>query len=425
MSNPPDSSPAIPEASSRTPAAWTNESAPLWYVGVTVAVCGALVGLLRLVDVLWVGHYHKVLVPLAMFVAVLLIASRKRLRLDLLGLCLLLAVPWGIVVGLGSGGAARPFISHLGAGAFAFLVYSASRLALPDPEWLRRLWRVASYSILIAYALSIAAFWTISMVTGETLYLGIGTGDVLFAMSYFLVYERRWLAALCVTVVILSGKRGTLLAMLITLLYALRVSWLRGFYRRSLFACVMAVGFVFLSLYFRDSITSVGWPSAITRVLEKWYQVDPFQEEFDIDVAFSGRNQEIALAFGKLADRPHQLLTGMGYGWSYFFDARIAGSDTTDFVSHYVHLSPANFVLLYGAPFALLLTGLLVVVMARGYLTRDRDNAHLMRKVLALYCIGTFVSSLSGYTYATDPLFWTALGTLSATGLWRQELQLT
>ena len=396
-----------------------NPVALLWYVALSVAIGGAIVGLLRLLDIMWVGHYHKVLVPLAMLVSVLVLQKERRIRLDAFGLCLLAAILWGIVIGLVHGGSVRPFLSHLGAGVFAFLVYSASRAKPADAEWLRSFARAASYAILVSYALSIAAFWTISTVTGNVLYLGIGTGDMLFAMSYFLVYRLRWPAVFCLLVVLLSGKRGALLAMLVLMLYGVGVSWLRGFYRRTLLACLAAAALIWVSLYFRDSVVSVGWPSPISSVLDKWYQIDPSSENFDIDVAFSGRNQEIILAFGKFMSRAHHWVTGMGYGWSYFYDARIPGSETTDFISHYVHLSPANFVLLYGAPMALVVLFLMQRVIARSYRIREEDTAGRMRKVLALYCISAFVSSLSGYTYATDPLFWMALGVLSTADTWR------
>ena len=392
----------------------------LWYLGLTVAVGGAVVGLLRLLDILWVGHYHKVLIPLSILAAVLLIKAKGRLRVDGLSLCLFLALPLGTVVGILHGGAARQTLSHFGAALFAFTVYTAARLTIPHAEWLKEFWRRASYLILFSYGLSIAAFWIIGAVTGRALYLGIGTGDVMFAFCYFIVHRMRFATILCAVVIILSGKRGTLLAMLVTLLYSVRLPFLRGFYVRSIFALGAGAGFIFATFYFREAIMGVGLPSALSSVLDKWYQVDPFAETFDIDLAVSGRNLELSLAFGKFAQQSHHWLVGMGFGWSYFFDARIAGSETTDFFSHYVHFSPANYVLLHGAPLALVTLFLMLRVIAIGYRTAKANTTDgKMQRVLALFCISAFVSSLSGYMYATDPFYWICFGTLSSTRIWK------
>lgn len=408
----------------------SNRAAPrppgalLWYLGLAVAVSGALVGLIRLLGVMWVGHYHKILIPLSILAAVLLMKARGRIRVDGLSLCLFLALWLGSLVGILHGGAARQMLSHFGAALFAFTVYTAARLTIPDAEWLKSFWRRASYMILIAYGVSIAAFWTIGAVTGRVLYLGIGTGDVMFAFCYFIVYRMRFATFLCAVVIILSGKRGTLLSMLATVLYTVRLPFFRRFYVRSIFAAGAGICFILLTLYLREPIMSVAWPSAISSVLDKWYQVDPFAEAFNIDVAFSGRNLELSLAFTKFVQQSHHWLVGMGFGWSYFFDARIEGSETTDFFSHYVHLSPANFVLLHGAPFAIVTLFLMLRVIAVGYRTsRSNTTSGKMQRVLALFCISAFVSSLSGYMYATDPFFWISLGALSSTRIWRLDKQ--
>jgi hypothetical protein len=105
----------------------------------------------------------------------------------------------------------------------------------------------------------------------------------------------------------------------------------------------------------------------------------------------------------------------MGYGWSYFNAAEIEGIGTHDFYSHYVHMSPLNFVFLYGVPMALLFFAVLWLTLARAYrwvfAHRGPRSAEFG---LVLFVMGSLVVGFVGYNYATEPLIWLVFGLLTA-----------
>ena len=55
-------------------------------------------------------------------------------------------------------------------------------------------------------------------------------------------------------------------------------------------------------------------------------------------------------------------------------------------------------------------------LITRSCRTRGNDTAERMPKVVALFCICAFVSSLLGYAHDTDPFTWLALGVVSVVG---------
>lgn len=367
-------------------------------------------------DVLWVGHYHKLFIPMSIGIACLVLLQHSwllRLRLDALGLLLLLLIPFGTAVGMLGGGEPRFFISHLGAALLAFTVYTAAFNGRPDSRWLDGFLHFSSNLILIAYITSIGAFWIIRLVMGADLYFGIGTSDLALPLAYFLVKRRFRLAAIAVLLVLLSGKRGSILAAGAVLLFYISLPGAARFGTHVLSTTIFGLLLLFASFVAEPLLASLPIPEGVRSILDKWYLLNPFNPEFNPDLALSGRNQELILSFAAFNEHAHHFWVGMGFGWNYYFDALIPGSDTTDYVSHYVHVSPLNLLLTYGAPITAVFLLLIWRRVSRAYRLSMRLPGPEIMRVVLLYFVGAFVGSLSGYSFATDPFFWLALGTLS------------
>ena len=386
----------------------------LWYAGVALIVLGSVVSLARLVGLMWAGHYHKIFIPLVMGAAAITLLQRvNRLRIDPLGFCLFVVIPFASIIGVLQGGEPRFFVSHLSAAVFALLLYMVGRNANWDEGKIETFWKISSYLIVAAFIVAIGAFWIIRAVTGTSLYLGVGTGDLIFPLAYFLAYKQYRYALLTLVLFMLSGKRGPLVAALVLVLLHMPLPGRCRLATRVAFVAGTALLIVLVSFAAEPLVKALALPSFIMEILDKWYMANFFNENFNIDHAFSGRNQELVLSFAAFATQIQHWFIGMGYGWSYFFDAVIQGSATTNFRVHYVHMSPANLVLLYGVPITSLFFVLVWLTLSRAYAYSASVTERPMVRVLVLFWLGSFVSSLSGYSYPTDPLFWLVLGALA------------
>lgn len=386
----------------------------LWYAGVLLIVLGGIVSLARLMGLMWTGHYHKLFVPLIMLTtAVALLQRVNSLRIDPLGFFLLIVIPFGLFTGVLQGGEPRFFVAHLSAGLFAFLLYMVGRNTAWDEQQLETFWKISSYLIVASFAFVISLFWLVRAVTGSSLYLGIGTGDLVFPLAYFLVCKQHRYALFTLALFLLSGKRGPLVAALAVILLYLPLPGSRRLATRMIFVSGAGLLIVLLSFAAEPFVRALALPAFLMEIVDKWYLANFFNENFNIDHALSGRNQELVLSFAAFAAQAQHWFIGMGYGWSYFFDAMIQGSTTTNFQVHYVHMSPVNLVLLFGIPLASLFFVLMWNVISKAYTCSAVNPDRPMIQVMILFWAGSFVSSLSGYSYPTDPLFWLALGALA------------
>ena len=374
--------------------------------------------MMRLVNMLWSGHYHKILIPLVTITAVFgfLLSNygRKKVSLNALGFVLLYAIFSGTLIGVFNGGNPRNFVSHFFGALFMFSIYAFSYKQPINLDWLNQFIRKSSFWILGAFLVVITLFWVVNIgFFGGSLYLGIGTGYLVLPLAYFLVHSKYRLALLTMILILISGKRGPMLAAILVL-----VGYLPFFLRRKLISALVVsifLSFIISLLYIQtDGLTDFdSLPVYLASPLTKVAAVNPYAEDYDADLAFSGRNQELFLASDHFFSNPVSPIMGLGFGWSYFFDALIPGSTTTDFNVHYVHLAPANFFFTLGIPVAIFIIFSMWLIFFKAYRVIFLTEFSLIAKVILLFWIGSFANSLSGYSYPIDPTFWLSLAFLS------------
>lgn len=392
----------------------------MFLIGLLATGLVSIVGLLRLTGMLWTGHLTKIPTILLVLLAGLHLASQRPIRFDGFAALVLGLVPVGILVGIinyFSGvnlAQGRTFYSHIFGALFVGLIY----LSAYNAEWEfaqidRVLGRLLPLIILV-YSLTILSFFLMQF-RGSALRFGIGTGALILAVVYYLERGKYWLAGLPALLILASGKRGSILALFLVLPYYF--PGIRGgriLIVRSAIALVMALALVLGIFALQDSVldhsrTPVVYEGAINR----WYALNPTETSFDADSATAGRTVELRLSLRELgAAGPMAHLLGLGYGWSYFHNVRHTGSTTFDFYRHYVHLSPLNWILLYGWPLGILLLFLLARTAARAW-RFALPHASPTGRVLVMYFVGAFFVSFTGYNFVTDPMMWMALGIVS------------
>lgn len=390
----------------------------LWVLGVTIAILSAPVGLMRLVDMLWAGHYHKFLIPVIIILAltgIIFLIINRRLKFDSLSIILLTALFFGSFVGVLNFEtmSLRYFISHFFGALFMLVVYLYAINENIDIIWLEKFIGKSSIWLVIIFFIVLSFFWVVSIfIFDGNLYLGIGTGYLILPFSYYLVHSKFKLSFFVFLLILLSGKRGPLLSGILVFLFFLPFYFKKNLIK-SILITLITVGFFLFLILITEGLTNFeGLPIYLSGPLQKLSVLNPNAESYNEDLAFSGRNQELILASTHFFKSPINIFIGHGFGWSYFFNAVIQGSTTTDFDVHYVHIAPANFFLTLGFPLAVLILSTIGFGFVKAYLISMIKPPSKITLVILLFWIGDFANSLSGYSYPIDPLFWLSLAYL-------------
>jgi len=390
----------------------------LWVLGVTIAILSAPVGLMRLVNILWAGHYHKFLIPVIIILAltgIIFLIINRRLKFDSVSIILLTALFFGSFVGILNFEtmSLRYFISHFFGALFMLVVYLYAINQNIDIIWLEKFIGKSSVWLVIIFFLVLSFFWVVSIfIFDGNLYLGIGTGYLILPFAYYLVHSKFKLSFFVFFLILVSGKRGPLLSVIIVFLFFLPFYFKKNLIK-SIFITLITVGFFLFLILITEGLTNFeGLPIYLSGPLQKLSVLNPNAESYNEDLAFSGRNQELILASTHFFKSSINIFIGHGFGWSYFFNAVIQGSTTTDFNVHYVHIAPANFFLTLGFPLAVLILSTIGFGFVKAYLISIIKPPSKITLVILLFWIGDFANSLSGYSYPIDPLFWLSLAYL-------------
>jgi hypothetical protein len=378
---------------------------------ILITLLAAPVGLLRVLGQFWAGHYHKVIIPFIIvnsLIGVYVMSFKsKKIKFDLLLLFLIFFLFFGSIVGILNGGVARYMLSHFFGALFMlclyFYSYNTISLVKIDLNFIENISKKIFYSALIFITL----FWAIKLFWRPNLYLGIGPSYMILTIAYGLVKRKHWITLFSVLLFLLTGKRGPILAAfsIIFLFYLIPFFKFRiiSLVKIVLLFIVFSAFSFFLYNKYSDIFESI---ELFSGLINKILMVNPYLESYDPDLAYSGRNVELELAFKKFNSNLFYPFAGMGYGWSYYFNADVTGSTSSNFFVHYIHIGPLNFLFLYGyflfVPFIIILIYIIIKLYLKNLIFKVDD----IKLIIGLYLIGDFVNSLSGYSYPINPIFW-------------------
>lgn len=391
----------------------------LWKLAILIAILSAPVGLMRLVGMLWAGHYHKYLIPMIIIISVIgiiLLIRNYTLKFDTLSIVLSFAIIFGSFIGIVNFEtlSLRYFVSHFFGAIFMLVIYLFSINQSCEINWLERFIKKSSLWLTYVFSLVLLIFWGINIFFfGGNLYLGIGTGYLILPLAFFLVYSKFKSAFFIFFLILISGKRGPLLSAMVLVLAFLPFCIKKNFVKSILIAGILVCLVATLVILTQGFTNFESLPIYISSPLQKLSTLNPNADDYNEDLAFSGRNQELILASSHFLKSPLNFITGLGFGWSYFFNAVIEGSTTTDFNVHYVHIAPVNFFLTLGFPIAILILGSMFSIFIKAYYFSLVTPLPKIILVILLFWIGDFANSLSGYSFPIDPLFWISLAFLS------------
>lgn len=250
----------------------------------------------------------------------------------------------------------------------------------------------------------IYTYWTMT----QDIYLGM-SGSILILSAMVFLYDKnyRWLS-LCIILILLTGKRGELVGLLIAFLVHI---YIKG--RQNGIGQMAKQIVLFLAIgAFVLALLSLVAGSFLAEILTKFGTIfiTDFSNLSDPEVrkAIGGRGVEILIFYQTFVEPGlMRLLTGLGYGWNV--PVNVPGYEETD-VLHFVHISPLNTVGQYGLILAALYWGMILGTIARA---TKWVKAYPEYLILAPYAAGMVFVSLTAYAIAVEPGFWIALGAIS------------
>lgn len=351
-------------------------------------------------------------VPTALtaFFSALLLLQSKRIRIDRLGKIMAASLAVGTAVGVirqnDWGYFAADFINIFQGWVILLVVLSAQEIPIGSVyAWINRL-------ILCGYSIGLATLYGYSLLASSSFYAGVGSHPLVLSFSLGLT-SRNWVLVLwSVLLIVLSGKRATLVASVIVFASLLLVSK-----RRERFA-LGAVGFgaslaAVTILPVALTLVQPGTSSAAA-AFARWEYLLPWSADFDINRTSNGRIAEAASAYTALASSPLGLLVGGGLGFSYTLYTWV-GQELVEVYNHNgVHISPIGVLVLFGAPLTFILFSSLLQLLWRIWV-RLHKASYPDRNLTAAFAvsIGLITYSFFAFELFRDPLLWISLGYLS------------
>lgn len=377
----------------------------LWHVCAIV-----LGGVVRLgLHVYWVGNFVRVLNPAILLLAAVMFFVGRSRKVDSFALIAGAMVLFGTWSGLLWGNGAAHFLSHFFSGVSVFGLYIAAVNQRWDEEVLLRFVSGGAAVITILFTAAIAWFWITSLI-GRPIYLGLPANILVWPLGYYVLSGRRRRAWLVGGLILLSGKRTSMLGLVVALLLLSR--WVRRRKPGTKLAVVpLVLGLALVVLSVVTAAVDLGTVPVIGPIWSKWAMINPLGSGFDLTELNRTTGQRVAEVLRSMAlftSSVWYAIIGLGYGWTYESPILFEGS----YEAHYVHLSPLNYVYQYGV----LLAGIFLTLLVRKVVwigdAIDADDP--VSYTLWLTLVGLLVMGLAGYSYAVDPTIWLTLGILTS-----------
>ena len=280
--------------------------------------------------------------------------------------------------------------SHFMTGILLFIYFYSSGKNLN----IDRFMMVLSYATLSCCLAVLGFMYCMPYILGFHIYLGLAC-QVLIMVFFYNLHKRRFFQCiLSVLLIILSGKRGVLVALLIgyilSLIFLLHRAKLKNIVKL-LFAFVLISSIVVLVL-----------PVTSEQLIKKY----TYNEQATVDDYSAGRWNEVTSAYEGWVNNVENVILGSGFGFTYtyiHFLTKLA--DTEDYKN--VHFSYLNPIIIFGVPVATLYYICLGLLFIRLFRRVDPSISYLKWSSLTYLIYACFVFNLFD-----EPIFWMINGVL-------------
>lgn len=252
-------------------------------------------------------------------------------------------------------------------------------------------WAVGSMSVAIG-GLYLASYM------GFGVYFGLQSTLAFIGLSYGLVHRKAIFIVISIALIVLSGKRGAMLAgLLVVFAYLIFLLHSRQLKR---FAIILSGMFLVTFIaYFAGLV-----PESILMRFEQFSSGGVP----DWDKATAGRMTEVEEVLRLIDSRPLILVHGLGLGAAINMPGGV--SDST------VHFSPLGLILMLGLPLTIVFYIAMFFYAAKGiYLAGHRKFLHRKSTLFwSLIFIGELAFSFSAFTILQSTVLWLSLAAIIA-----------
>lgn len=298
---------------------------------------------------------------------------------------------FSIVYGISSGNQIDgKFLSHLYFAIIPIIGTSFGyHFASVYEEHLKRFFlRIINISFIVTCIILLVYFY-LHFIVGSVAYWGFGT-DMHLLIPFLLFQGRTSLIVVGFLFVLLSGKRATLLNVILELLMFF------SYQLKSISLKSTPKVFLFVFLFIGTLI--VAYQQGAFSRFETSLQFDLSDEEVML-YATSGRWQEVTGIIEFHNENPIRWILGAGFGGRY--EWYIPLDDYLE-MKHYAHFTPFAYIFLFGVPFTLILYVFFVYYIVKG--------RHLLSNpFMIVFVVGIF-SSFFGANLFVDIKIWTFFG---------------
>lgn len=333
------------------------------------------------------------------------VLQKRRWVLDGYAVLIALIGLFGLAIGLIRGHEARYLVSDFGHMVFVVSVYIAFLNMRLKDSTLECLVRKLTALITGAYCLALGFIYVVAIPCGWGLYLGLGSEPLLLSAAFYYRTKRFSRLLLVIGLIVLSGKRGVLIALVGMLVVMWCMKHARRFSKvvfRATIVWILVMG-VFLGVLF------VVYPyMGSNPASKKWLTLVPWSPQFDLYKGSSGRLTEIVAAAREFATIPLAGFAGAGSGFLYPVEEW--GVERR----HNVHFSPMSVLSVYGWPATILFFGMLLHLLSRIYGARPKViDKRIVWDTLFGCAAGLLIYTLFVFELLAEPLLWVSIGLLS------------
>lgn len=258
--------------------------------------------------------------------------------------------------------------------------------------------------VLISYTVAIALMYILPTLSGVNIYLGMASHILL--LIYFRSFERKNVlrVGLVLALIILSGKRGVLLALIaVSMIYFYQI------YCRNNIKFSIKLGLLLVSIGF---VTVMALPESFNRLAAKF----TVQQFVDTNRLSSGRLDEFDSAVSFWTMDRERFFIGSGFGFTYDY---VSSNDVQEDVSDYknVHFSYINPLISFGLILGLVYYLLFFTLFSKAYFSRRVPN--YLKYALASYLIyACFV-----FNIFNEIILWAILGIMYRSNRVRESVE--
>lgn len=344
----------------------------------------------------------RLLQPLTIIALLFSLLFMRNVKLDLYSLMCLPLLVYGILSAIMWQN--EPFKIVTGSSHFIFgllvYIYFRNNKKISGPIFEKFLF-VLSIISLASLTAVISVMVSSELIFGISIYLGLACQILIIAFYIFVYQNRYFLAILTVGVIVLSGKRGVLVALLLSMMaYSIPNLVIHRLREVLIVTCFGAIVLITAGIYNSEYLENIG---------EKF----SFEETKSVNDFSSGRLNEALSAIDFFTDDKIRIFTGAGFGFTYIYrqeNQQLA--DVEDYGN--VHFSPLNPLIIFGSIISIIYFVILFLLIGKTLLSSNNGLRWPLKSAL----VGSLIYTAFVFNLFNEPFLWALLGFLN-----RDELE--